>query len=185
MTRALWCILGCRRELPLCAQVIFFPGVSGQGPAFLNACEWCGVGGKRIVSGDAPMSIWRAATLVSPLEEQWNTLQRCCVWSMFMSVLGQWGTALHNTRNGFWLREKRGGPSRHPWHSLIIKTRRRGEEKTDPLAVFTVARDCRKALWPLWVAGDSGAGVVWGWGVVEVQGDRTHCVGVLFDIKAC
>lgn len=51
----------------------------------------------RIVSGDGPV---RAATLVRPLEEQWNTLQRSCIWSMFMSAAAQWGTVLHNTRHG-------------------------------------------------------------------------------------
>lgn len=100
------CFLGRRQEPALCAQVIFFPGVSGQGLPFLNACVSDVAQGNGIVLGDSPMSIWRGATLVSPLEEQWNTLQRCCIWSMFTSALRQWGKRCYTTQEMVFFSER-------------------------------------------------------------------------------
>lgn len=187
MTRVLWCVLGCRQELPLCAQVIFFPGVSGQGLAFFKHMRamWCG--GTVLFQEMRQCPFGEQQTLVSPLEEQWNTLQRCCVWSMFMSALGQWGGMnVTQHKKWVWLWEKWGGPSRHPWHSPLIKTRWHGEEKDWFTGGVYSSIWSQKEPRPLWVQEKVGwshlRGV--GGGIGEVQWERTHCVGVLFDIKA-
>lgn len=183
MTRVLWCVLGCRQELPLCAQVIFFPGISGQGLAFLNACEWCGVGetycfrrcaNVHLESSNTRLTTWGTMEYTSEILRMKYVYE--CAPTM--------GDDVTQHKKWVWLWEKWGGPSRHPWHSLIIKTRWHGEKKTDSLAVFTVAYDCRKSCGHF-ECRRKWAGVIWGWRIVEVQWETTHCVGVLFDIKAC
>lgn len=183
MTRVLWCVLGCWQELPLCAQVIFFPGVSGQGLAFFNACEWCGVGepycfrrctNVHLESSNTHLPTWGTMEYTSEMLNMKYVYE--CALTMADDVTQH--------KKWVWLWEEWGGPSRHPWHSPIIKTRRHGETKTDSPAVFTVAYDCRKSR-NHFECRRKWAGVIWGWGTVEVQWDRTHCVCVLFDIKAC
>lgn len=144
MTRVLWCVLGCRQELRLCAQVIFFLGVSGQGLAFLNAFEWCGVGelhcfrrcaNVHLESGNTHLPTWGTMEYTSEMLNMKYVYE--CALTMVDYV------TQHKKRVR--LREKWGGPGRHPWHSVIIKTRWQGETKTDSLALFTVAYDCKKS----------------------------------------
>lgn len=179
MTRVPWCVLGCRQEPPLCAQVIFFPGVSGQGLAFLHACGWCGVGGRaHCFRRCTNVHLESGNTHLAPLEEQWNTLQRCWIWSMFMSALWQWeggegGSARCYTTQGtgLGLQRKWGGPGRHPWHSPIIKTRWHGETKPDSPAVFTVTYDCRRGC-ECSECGRKWAGITWDRGTVREKSLR-------------
>ncbi len=179
MTRVLWCVLGCRQELPLCAQVIFFPGVSGQGLAFLNACEWCGVGEQYCFRRCANVHLESSNTRLPT----WGTMEYTSEMLRMKYVYecaSTMGDGVTQHKKWVWLWEKWGGPSRHPWHSLIIKTRWRGEKKSDSLAVFTVTYDCRKSATTL-RAGESELESFGGGELLE----RPHCVGVLFDIRAC
>lgn len=175
MTRVLWCILGCRQELPLCAQVIFFPGVSGEGLAFLNACEWCGVGepycfrrcaNVHLESSNTRLPTWGTMEYTSEMLRMKYVYE--CARTM--------GDNVTQHKKWVWLREKWGGPCRHPWHSPIIKTRWHGEKKTDSLAVFTVAYDCRKSRGHFecrrkWAGVILGVGNCWG-----TAREKKHCV---------
>lgn len=105
---------------------------------------WCGgIGG--IVSGDAPMSIWRAAPLICPLEKQWNTLQWCCAWSMFMSVCADNGGWCYTTQEMGLARREMRGTQQPSLTFMIIKTCWHGEEKN----VFSAS--VYSSIWLLWV----------------------------------
>lgn len=138
------CFLGCRQELVLCAQVIFFPGVSGQGPLFLNARERRGAGELYCFRRCANVHLERRNTRLAT----WGTMEYTpeMLHMKYVYECAQTmedGVTQH--KKWVWLWEGRARPSRHPWHSLIIRTRWHDGRKTNSLAVFAVACDRRKS----------------------------------------
>lgn len=173
MTRVLWCVLGCRQELPLCAQVIFFPGISGQGLVFLNTCERCGVGESAVLFQEMHQCPFGERRHSSPHLRNNGIHFRDAAYEVCLWVRSDNRGWCYTTQGmGLASERKEVGPGSHPWHSPIIKNRWHGEEKNDSAAVFTVAYDCCGHF----ESGRKWAGVIWRWGNSwGAERDNTLC----------